>query len=162
MSDRTITHANFEIERVFRAAPERAFAAFSTAEAKDAWRILPDDWRPVKHDLVFQIGGHESFHAGSAEGPTHAYDAVYSDIVENSRIVYYYETHMDATLLSASLATIELWPDGEGTHLILNECGAFLDGYDDPLWREAGANDWLDSLGMLLDGELEGEARNRR
>lgn len=155
MSDRTITHAGFEIERVFRAAPHRVFAAFSTADAKDAWRILPDDWRPVEHELDFRIGGRESYHTAAADGPIHGYDALYSDIVENSRIVYYYEIRMDRTLLSASLATIELWPDGEGTHLILNESGAYFDGYDDPLWREQGANDGMDSLGMLLDGMPE-------
>jgi uncharacterized protein YndB with AHSA1/START domain len=155
MSDRTIAHADFELERIFHFAPEQVFAAFSSAEAKDAWRILPDYWGLVEHTLDFRIGGRESYRTGGHDGPVHGYDAVYADIVENSRIVYTYEIRMDATLLSVSLATIELWPDGEGTHLILNESGAYLDGYDDPLWREQGANDALDSLGMLLEGVSE-------
>jgi len=155
MSDRSIAHAGFEIERVLRATPERVFAAFATADAKDAWRILPDDWRLAEHELDFRVGGRERYTTGAEEGPVHGYDAVYSDIVVNSRIAYSYEVHLDETLLSVSIATVELWPDGEGTHLILNECGAYFDGYDDPLWREQGANDALDSLGMLLEGVPE-------
>jgi uncharacterized protein YndB with AHSA1/START domain len=155
MSDRTIAHADFEIERVFQVAPDRVFAAFATAEAKEAWRLLPEDWSLLEHTLDFRIGGRESYRTGATDGPVHGYDARYSDIVENSRIVYSYEIRMDATLLSLSLATFEFWPDGEGTHLILNESGAYLDGYDDPKWREQGANDALDSLAMLLEGVPE-------
>lgn len=151
MSDRTIAHAAFEIERVYPAVPERVFAAFADVEIKHTWLTLPEDWQLPEHTLDFRIGGHETFYTGPARGPRHGYEAVYHDIVENSRIVFSYQIRMDETLLSVSLATIELWPEGDRTHLILDDSGAFLDGHEDPRWREQGANDALDALGMLLE-----------
>jgi hypothetical protein len=55
--------------------------------------------------------------------------------------------------ISASLATVELLPDGAGTRLIYTEQGAFLDGADRPADREAGCRALLDNL----DAELRRE-----
>ncbi|MEO6827615.1 MAG: SRPBCC domain-containing protein [Microbacteriaceae bacterium] len=156
MSDRTISHVAFELERVYPATPERVFAAFAAVSAKAGWLTFPNDWQLTEHTLDFRVGGHERIHTGPAQGPQHGYEAVYHDIVVNSRIVLSYEVRIDETLLSVSLATIELWPEGDRTHLILHDSGVFLDGHEDPRWREQGANDALDALGTLLDNPAVG------
>ena len=68
----------------------------------------------------------------------------------DERIVSTYEMHMDQTRISVSLATTEFKPDGEGTRLSDTEQGAFLDGHDQPNYREQGTKDLLDALGAEL------------
>jgi hypothetical protein len=41
-------------------------------------------------------------------------------------------------------------PLGNSTRLILTEQGAFLDGLEQPAWREQGTGEWLDALGLEL------------
>ena len=41
---------------------------------------------------------------------------------------------------------------GAGTHLIMNEQGAFLDGYDDAGSRERGSQEIMDKLSAYLEG----------
>ena len=47
-------------------------------------------------------------------------------------------------------ATIEIKARDGGTHLVMTEQGAFLDGYDDAGSRERGTNFLLDALGASL------------
>jgi hypothetical protein len=49
-----------------------------------------------------------------------------------------------------SVTTAELSPAGEGTQLVLTEQGTFLDGREEPEWREHGTGEWLDALGAEL------------
>jgi hypothetical protein len=48
------------------------------------------------------------------------------------------------------IETVELAVDGAGTRLVLTEQGTFLDGREEPAWREQGTGDWLDKLGTHL------------
>jgi hypothetical protein len=58
--------------------------------------------------------------------------------------------HLDDKRISVSLATIELAPAADGTHLTLTEQGAYLDDFDDPTLRETGMRDLLEALGAYL------------
>jgi uncharacterized protein YndB with AHSA1/START domain len=71
--------------------------------------------------------------------------------IADERLVYAYEMHLDERKISFSLATFELKSVGSGTRLILNEQGAFHDGYDDAGSRERGSNFLLDALGNFLE-----------
>jgi uncharacterized protein YndB with AHSA1/START domain len=46
--------------------------------------------------------------------PVYAFDGRYQDIVADERIVYTYSMHVDHTLISVSVATVELQPKGAG------------------------------------------------
>jgi len=70
--------------------------------------------------------------------------------VPDHRIVYSYDMYLDQTRLSVSLATVEFHPASAGTRLIFTEQGAFLDGQDQPQYREQGTGDLLDALGAEL------------
>ncbi len=150
MSDRSVTHATFVVERSYDASPSRVFAAWATPEAKARWFVGPDEWESSDHQLDFRVGGREHVSGGPAGGPVHSFDAVYHDIVPDRRIVTTYEMHSDETRTSVSVATVELTPEGGGTRLTYTEQGAFLDGHDRPEWREQGCSDLLDALGTEL------------
>ncbi|MDX6256201.1 MAG: hypothetical protein QOJ11_2535 [Frankiales bacterium] len=148
MTDRTVEHSTFVVERTYNALPARVFAAFADPAKKARW-FGPGDDNVVTLD--FQVGGVESMSGDIEGGPSFRYDAVYQDIVADQRIVYTYDMHLDGRRISVSVATIELVPEGERTRLILTEQGAFLDGLDQPALREKGTNDLLDKLGTTLD-----------
>jgi uncharacterized protein YndB with AHSA1/START domain len=64
------------------------------------------------------------------DGSVHAIDAWYLDIEPNRRIVYAYDVRVGDRRLVASLATVELCPEGAGTRLVFTEQGAFFGGDD--------------------------------
>jgi uncharacterized protein YndB with AHSA1/START domain len=144
MTERSVTHSTFTLERSYDASPERVFAAWAESSAKTAWFPAGED-----HALDFRVGGRESS-SGEIQGKPFTFDALYQDIVPNERIIYSYEMVIDNARLSVSLATIELKPTGGGTRLVLTEQGAFLDGLDDPAQREGGTKMLLDALGEHL------------
>ncbi len=153
MSERSVTHATFVIERTYDASPARVFAAWADPAAKSRWFAGPDDWQSGKHELDFRVGRRERVSGGPQGGPVHTFDARYHDIVPNARIISSYDMYMDETRISASLATVEFKPEGAGTRLIYTEQGAFLDGHDNPAQREQGTAELLDALGAELSRE---------
>jgi uncharacterized protein YndB with AHSA1/START domain len=154
MTDRTVTHTTFAIERAYPVTPPVVFAAFADPELKERWFTMPPDWVDTDHTLDFRVGGREVNRGGPTEGPVHLFDARYQDIVENERIVYAYDLYLDGRRISVSLATIELAAAGAGTRMTLTEQGAFLDGLEDPVEREHGTNILVDALGTALEAGL--------
>ena len=115
MTDRSVTHATFVLERGYDASPARVFAAWADPAAKARWFAGPEEWGPDEFELDFRVGGREVSRGGPQGGPVHRYEARYQDIVADERIVYSYWMHMDETLISVSVATVELQAEGSGT-----------------------------------------------
>jgi uncharacterized protein YndB with AHSA1/START domain len=150
MTERSVTHATFTIERVYPANPARVFNAFADPAQKARWFQGPEEWGPDEQTMDFRVGGRETSVGGPKGGPIHAFSAIYQDIVPDERLVYSYEMQLDGTRISVSLATIELRPDGTGTRFVLTEQGAYLDGWDNVADREHGTRELLDALGRYL------------
>jgi uncharacterized protein YndB with AHSA1/START domain len=149
---RSTAHATFVIERDYRHAPAKVFAAFAELDKKLKWFGGPDAWdKAAEHALDFRVGGAESVSGGPPGGPVHAYSALYWDIVENARIVSCYEMRLDERRISVSLATMEFKPTDGGARLVLTEQGIFLDGYDDAGERERGTHELLAQLEAYLN-----------
>ena len=153
MTQRSIEHAGFTIERRYGAAPERVFAAWADPAAKARWFAGPEEWEVGPHELDFREGGRETASGGPRGGPMHRYHAIYWEVVPNARIVYTYELLIDDVRTSVSLVTVELERDGEGTRLTLTEHGAFFDGLEDPAVRPDGFGSILDALARELELE---------
>jgi uncharacterized protein YndB with AHSA1/START domain len=156
MTERSVIHDTFVIERTYPASSSRVFAAFASREAKDAWGDTGDitgtepATGPVEFD--FRVGGHERFGV-VYQGVKYTYDAIYYDIVPDQRIVYSYEMYADSLRSSVSVATIEFASTADGTVLTWTEQGAYLDdfdGQDAPQLREGGTSEMLDSLAKYL------------
>ena len=149
MTERSVTHATFKVERTYPATPARVFGAWSDAGTKRRWFGAPDQ-PPAHFELDFRIGGRELNRGTGPDGRTYTYEARYQDIVPDERIVYAYEMYLDDQRISVSLGTVELVPLGDQTRLTYTEQGAFLDGLDTPAAREHGTGELLDALGRLL------------
>ncbi|HZE32941.1 MAG TPA: SRPBCC domain-containing protein [Actinoallomurus sp.] len=151
MTDRHVTHATFTLERLYPASPARVFAAWADPAAKARWFAAPGG----EHELDFRVGGREVNRGRHGDGPLLKFESHYQDIVQDERIVYSSTLHSEQTLTTVSLTTVTLTTaepgraDG-GTRLVLTEQGTYLDGHEDPAWRERGTAGWL----AALDTEL--------
>ncbi|WP_326116529.1 SRPBCC family protein [Paenibacillus alginolyticus] len=143
MKQRYTNHSTFQIERIYRATPERVFAAWSDRSSKARW------FQPAE-EFDFRIGGREFSRGGPPGGPVYTFEAYYQEILPNERLVYTYSLDQGEIRISVSIATIEIIPTIDGVKLIFTEQGTFLDGYDTPEQREHGTNVMLDLLGKSL------------
>ena len=153
MTERSVTHATFCIERTLSASPARVFAAFADPEAKAKWFRGPDEWDRRVECWDFRVGGRERVVSIPPGGPSHVFDAVYRDIVPNERIIYTYDMLSDETNTSVSVTTIEFKPAGTGTRLVFTEQGAFLDGADAAKQREIGTRGLMDAVVAAIEAQ---------
>jgi uncharacterized protein YndB with AHSA1/START domain len=151
MTERSVEHAGFTVERRYGAAPERVFAAWADPAGKARWFAGPEEWQVGRHELDFREGGAEVASGGPKDGPVHHYRAIYWEIRPNERIVYTYELLIGEVRSSVSLVTVELERDGDGTRLTLTEHGAFFDGLEDPGVRRGGTGSILEGLERELE-----------
>jgi uncharacterized protein YndB with AHSA1/START domain len=149
MTERSVKHATFVVERTFDASPARVFAAWAEPETKARWFGSDEDEGSGMHELDFRVGGKESS-SGSVDGNAYSFEALYQDIVPEERIVYSYDMHLGETRISVSLGTVELKPEAEGTRLTYTEQGAFLDGLDTAEQRQQGTGGLFDALAKEL------------
>lgn len=150
MDERAVTHSTFVIERTYPSTPEQVFAAFADPAKKRQW-FAPDEGSTIEeYELDFRIGGKELrrgiIGSGPYKGTPLTNHTVYQDIVPNQRIVFAYTMTLGDNRMSASLATFEFVPSGQGTNLIFTEQGAFFAGADGPEMRKDG---WSQLIGRL-------------
>jgi uncharacterized protein YndB with AHSA1/START domain len=152
MTERSVSHVTFVIERDYPVHPAKVFGAWADPAAKSVWMDDPDYGGSDEGDyeLDFRLGGHERFGGVTPDGKTYRYDAVFYDIVPDQRLVYCYEMYQGDERMSVSLATVQIAADRDGTKLTYTEQGAFLDGIDKPEDREGGTVWLLDNLGKYL------------
>jgi uncharacterized protein YndB with AHSA1/START domain len=150
MSDRAIIHDTFTLQRTYDTPPGRVFAAWADPAAKGRWFAGPG----AAHNLDFRVGGREVTR-GNHDGTAMTFESEYREIVPDERIVYTSTMSADQTLWTVSLTTVEFAAADGGTRLTLTEHGAFLDGHEQPVWREQGTGAWLDALGPELADRVE-------
>src|SRR4029079_1343654 len=177
--DHNVTHATFTLERSYPVPPARVFAAWAEPAAKASWFTPGPGFghaldfriggreeatrgpgrRPgIGHELDFRIGGREVATGGPDGGPVMTFETFYRDIVPDQRIVYTSTLSTETDLMTVSLTTVEFTPGADGgTRLVLTEQGAFLDGREQPAWREQGTADQLEALAGQLKTELKAD-----
>lgn len=156
MTQQSVIHDTFTVERTYPATASRVFGAFASQEAKDAWGdtgdLEPGGAAAAQTEFDFRTGGPERF-GFRYQGRTYRYDARYYDIVPDQRIIYSYEMYADDVRISVSVATIEFSKTAGGTALTWTEQGAYLDGIDGPHaseLRREGTAEMLDGLTKYL------------
>ena len=156
MTERSVVHSTFTIERTYDRPPARVFAAWADPAIKTRWFGGGTDDAPAKIDMDFRVGGRESNRSEPGADFAFAFDGLYHDIVPDERIVFSYDLSLGGSLVSVSLASVEFRPaaGGSGTQLTYTEHGAFLDGLDDPALREQGTIGLLDALAIELERDF--------
>ena len=153
-----VAHGTFVLKRRYDATAERVFRAWADPVAFRKWFVEAPG--ATIHDWVhdFRVGGTGGgrYRFGGPENDTGFNDTLFLDIVENRRIILSYvmgtEVGGERSRFSASLATIELVPDGAGTALTYTEQGAYFgaDGAAHIPLREEGCAEMLENLARLL------------
>lgn len=155
MQEPSVIHNTFVIERSFPKPPEVVFSAFADAAKKRRWFAEGHNHDVEEFALDFRIGGIERaryrFNEGTPfPGVALSNEGSYQDIVPNKRIVSASTMSLGDKRISASLVTIELLPNANGTDLICTHQGAFFEGSDGPQMREAGWRKLLDQVATDL------------
>lgn len=156
MSDSSVTHSTFVIERNFPAAPAQVFRALADPARKRRWFAEGEGFELDTFEMDFRVGGFERsrfrFKAGTPvpAGTACANDSVYLDIIANERVVLAYTMTVGGNRISASQATFELRSAGTGTQLVFTEQAAFFAGADGPQIREAGWRALFEQLAREL------------
>lgn len=154
-----LAHGTFTVERRYAAAPQRVFDAWADPVVFRRWFVEAPGATINEWAHEFRIGGLGGgrYRFGGPENDFGFNETVFIDIVPNSRIIFSYamgrELAGERRRESASLATVELTADGEGTRLIYTEQGAYFgeDGGAHIPLREEGCGQMLDNLGRELE-----------
>lgn len=146
----SVVHSTFSVERTYPAPPSRVFSAFANQATKRRWFAEGEGWEVQEFTVDFRVGAREFACFRFKGGPEIRNDTTYQDIVPDRRIVFAYTMTVGEKRISASLATVEIAPAGDGTRLSYTEQGAFFDGADQPRAREEGCHDLLEALAKEL------------
>jgi uncharacterized protein YndB with AHSA1/START domain len=143
MSEPSVLHNTFVIERLYPKPPEIVFAAFSDPDKKRRWFAGSSGTDVVEFTMDFRVGGIERYQSRFKEGSPFpgvilASDGRYQQIIPNRCIVTAATMALGDRRISAALATVELLPAAGGTNLVCTHQGAFFEGSDGPEMREQG------------------------
>jgi uncharacterized protein YndB with AHSA1/START domain len=146
MTEHSVKHSTFTLERTYSASPAQVFAAWADRDTKAKWFAAHD----AAYTLDFRVGGAEAAHGRTDDGAEIVAESVYRDIRTDERIVYTTLLYGRGMLATVSVTTVEFVPGGTGTRLVLTEQDTLLDDQAQPEWRQQGTGDWLDALGREL------------
>ena len=152
-----LAHGTFRIERRYDASPERVFRAWADPDAFRRWFVEAPGATVFDWVLEFHVGGRGGGRYRFGDHAVGFNDTRFLDIVESRRIILSYvmgrELEDERRRDSASLATIELRPDGAGTHLVYTEQGAYFgdDGAAHIPLRQHGCTAMLENLARELE-----------
>lgn len=142
-----ISHGTFRIDKTYNAPAEDVFAAWADLESRAQWFVGPGDWKEVKREMDFRVGGKEVLHSRFGSGYEPIYEARFHRIVPDRQIVFVYDMHLNGKHHSLSLATIEIESlEKNQSRLVFTEQVAFLDGTE----GRKGTKDREDGTAELL------------
>lgn len=144
----TLAHAGFSLERDYPHPVADVWAAFADPDRKRDWfgaGHLAGEWV-----FDFRVGGRDVAESVFHGDRVSRYVAVYTDIVDQERIVTSYDMWIDGVHISTSVASFEFEAIDGGTRLTHGEHGIHLDGFDDGTLREQGSRALLEALADAL------------
>lgn len=153
VTGRSVAHHSFTLTRDFPVPVAKAFQAFADPVQKAAWFGTDEGFDTHEQHHDFRVGGRETSEGQWHGGPTSRFEATYTDIIENERIVLTYDMWVDGRHISTSLVAYEFEATASGTRFTHAEHGVHLDGFDDGSQREQGTGEILNALVSFLTSE---------
>ncbi|SRR6266702_1811458 len=155
METQPVVHSTFVVERSFPRSPKIVFAAFIDPAKMRRWFAEGAHNEVLEFKQDFRLGGSQRLRYRFKEGtPLPGMEIVnvghFHEIVPDRRIVISSTMDLGEKRISASLVTVEVVPEGQGTRLTCTHQGAFFEGADGPKMREAGWNALMDKLAKEL------------
>src|SRR3954468_21625822 len=150
-TERRLARAGFTLSRDYPAPLAHVWDAFAEEDQKLSWWGSGDAIEPREWMFDFRVGGRDVAEGKFHNGPVTRYEATYTDIVEQVRIVTTYDMWLDGVHMSTSVASLEFESIEEGTRFTHAEHGVFFDQFwaDGPN-REHGSQGLLDALHKYL------------
>lgn len=146
MTDSSLLHHSFTLERRYPVPAQDVFTAWSDPSAKRRWFTSDRG----EHELDFRVGGTDVVRARGDNGKLLVFEARYLDIIEGRRILQASTLSADGELATTSITSVEFYDEDGTTVLVLTESDVFSDGQEEPSWREAGTADQLEGLAAEL------------
>lgn len=155
MSDPSVVHSTFVIERRYPVSPERVFAALSDPAQVRRWYAGAGGRTAGTFEMDFRLHGRQRLAAPMGEdtpfpGVILTSEATFLDIVPDRRVILGQTMTLGERRLSLALITYEILATDGGSDLVFTHQGAFFEGADGPSMREGGWRGLLDSLGAEL------------
>ncbi|ODT04466.1 MAG: ATPase [Mesorhizobium sp. SCN 65-20] len=149
-----VQHTTFVIERELPAGPRHAFRFWSDPILKKQWNDCHPDWTVLEDCFDFRVEGTEAKRWRMPDGTELTFRANYFDILPGQRIIYGFEMSLGGQRVSASMATVELQPEGQLTRMVYTEQMAFLGDSRSMQARIAGTGTGFDKLVEVVAREL--------
>lgn len=151
MTDLPLCQGSFTLTRTWKASPARVFAAWADPAVKAQWFRGPSGWKEVRREIDVRVGGREIAEGQFAEsGVTTLFDARYHVVEPDRRLIYVYDLYLSGALHSVTLASLDLEPDGDETHVSYAEQIVFMDGEDGVDMRRGGTEWHFENIQKLV------------
>jgi uncharacterized protein YndB with AHSA1/START domain len=148
MDHATVRHATHTLSRSFRAPLARLFQAMADPGIRLHWATPSDDIAMAYERADFSVGGEDIAHCTGAFAFT--VRSRYLDIRQDARIVMSEVIEVEGAPIGASLVSIEMRADGDGSALVVTLQTAGLDGSGLESEAVGGWNTAFDRLDRLL------------
>jgi len=145
-----VLHDTIVVRRLYEAAVERVYHAWTDTRLLERWYVPGDHtWssKIVHHE--FRVGGDKRIAFGPPD-ETFVEDCHYVDIVPNRRLCYAMTIARGDIRITVSMVTVEFDSHGKGTEVRVTDQVAILDGGDTSDDRERGWGETLDKLSPAI------------
>lgn len=150
-SEHRLAHSSFTLTRDYPVPVAHVWNAFAEEDRKREWFGDGETFDRRAWAFDFRVGGRDIDEAKFHGGPVSRYESVYTDIVDQVRIVSTYDMWLDGIHMSTSIATFEFESVPGGTRLTHVEHGVFFDAFhSDAAQREEGMRGLLETLATRL------------
>jgi len=147
----TVLHDTFTLDRTYDTSVAEVWRCWTDPELRDRWFRGPDGYQMFERTLDFRVGGGELMHGRHANGMETKFVATFHVIVPEQRVVSVYDLHVGGSLMSVTLATMQLAAAGKSARLLYTEQSAYFDGNpESPANRKHGTSWHYDNLAKVV------------
>jgi uncharacterized protein YndB with AHSA1/START domain len=155
MTEPSVTHSKFTVERRFAKPAASVFAAFADPAKKRRWFAESENHDIQEFVSDFRVGGVERLrYVFTGDAPIHGMvltsEGRHENIVPDRGVVISSRMATGDHVFSCSLVTMELLPDDDGTRLLCTFQGAFFEHSDGPEMRRMGWETLLDRISETI------------